>query len=564
MEKVILKLTNFTKYYDNRTIFKDVNLEIRQEVHAIVGSNGVGKTSLIRIFAGFDSPSKGKIKILSSKKGALYPRDPSEMLKFKMAYAGQDDFFLNDFNVKQNIVLGNEPLVAKVFPNWKEAEFRINNLMTKYKIKLNLDKKISTLAIEEVKKLSLLRALFKEPKILLLDEPTVGLSDSQKLEFWMIFKTLRSEEITVVFTTRDEEFAKSVSDRVSWIKDQQITNTKVMKLLANTKMFATDYWHNIVNYSKPPAVTGTPLLYVDNLAENNPELSDFHDLEFVIAPGEIYGIYDFENLYSEVLIDSLVRINKTKTGHIFFKEAEITMLKPQDISNLGIDWVSGEYIQKGVIPNATLFENFTFWNYNKPKYVTKSGVVKTAIVNKKVREIIKEYQVFDENDMYIKVEMLSKGELQKFVLARSIEENPQLLILSNPFCDLDEKSSKLIIEKLIALRATGASILIIDTDPYLLQLLCQRVAVMYHKQFVCKLADNSVKVEIMNNPARWPEFPLINEIIIKTDKMYKLPQTKWSVKKEKLKKFINYISKPIVKFRSLLNKYLENIKSRLG
>lgn len=242
MEKVILKLTNFTKYYDNRTIFKDVNLEIRQEVHAIVGSNGVGKTSLIRIFAGFDSPSKGKIKILSSKKGALYPRDPSEMLKFKMAYAGQDDFFLNDFNVKQNIVLGNEPLVAKVFPNWKEAEFRINNLMTKYKIKLNLDKKISTLAIEEVKKLSLLRALFKEPKILLLDEPTVGLSDSQKLEFWMIFKTLRSEEITVVFTTRDEEFAKSVSDRVSWIKDQQITNTKVMKLLANTKMFATDYW----------------------------------------------------------------------------------------------------------------------------------------------------------------------------------------------------------------------------------------------------------------------------------------------------------------------------------
>ncbi|WP_308149837.1 ATP-binding cassette domain-containing protein [Spiroplasma sp. AdecLV25b] len=564
MGKAILKLTNLTKYYNNRAIFKDVNLEIGQEVHAIVGSNAAGKTSLLKMFAGFDSPSKGKIIISSAKKGTSYPRDPSEMSKFKMAYAGQDDFFLNDFNVKQNIVLGNEPLVAKIFPNWKEAEFRINSLMTKYKIKLNLDKKVSTLAIEELKKLSLLRALFKEPKILLLDEPTVGLSDSQKLEFWMIFKTLRSEEITVIFTTRDEEFAKAVSDRVSWIKDYQITNTKIMKLSENTKMFATDYWSNVINYHKPQAVTGVPLLYVDNLAENNPNLSDFHDIEFVIAPGEIYGIYDFENLYSEVLIDSLVRINKTKTGRIFFKESEITKLKPQDISNLGIDWVSGQYIHKGVIPDATLFENFTFWNYNKPKYVTKSGVVKTTIVNKKVREIIKDYKIFDDNDMYIKIQKLSKGELQKFVLARSIEENPQLLILSNPFCDLDEKSARLILEKLIALRETGASILIIDTDPYLLQLLCQRVAVMYHKQFVCKLANNSVKVEIMNNPARWQEFPITNEIVIKTDKMYRLPQTKWSVKKEKLKKFINYISKPMVKLHNWINKKLANIKSRLG
>src|SRR5436190_9113247 len=116
MENAILKLTNFTKYYNNRTIFKNVNLVIGQEVHAIVGSNGVGKTSLIRMIAGFDSPSKGKITILGLKKGVPYPRDPSEMSKFKMAYAGQDDFFLNDFNVKQNIVLGNEPLVAKIFP----------------------------------------------------------------------------------------------------------------------------------------------------------------------------------------------------------------------------------------------------------------------------------------------------------------------------------------------------------------------------------------------------------------------------------------------------------------
>lgn len=564
MQKTILKLQKISKYYDSHVIFENINLEITREIHAIVGKNSVGKSTLIRMLAGFEQPSKGKIIIKSFKKGSRFPRDPSEMFYFKMAYAGQDDFFLDNLTVKQNIILGNEPTIVKIFPNWKKAEFKIHKLMDKYKIKLNLNKKVSTLAIEELKKLSLLRALFKEPKILLLDEPTVGLSDSQKIEFWMIFKTFHNEEMTVLFTTRDEEFAKMVANRVSWIENLNIVKTKTMKLVTNTKLFATDYWSKIFNYKKPKSITTVPMLYIDNLALNKPNISNFHNIEFAICSGEIYGIYDYENLHSEVLLESIVRIIKTKTGRIFFKEQEVTYFNPQEISNLGIDWISGNYTNNEIIPDATLFENFTFWHYNKKKYVTKSGVVKTAIVNKKVREIIKEYQIFNDNDIFIKINKLSKGEVQKFVLARSIEEQPQLLILSNPFSDLDENSSLLIIKKLIDLQENGSSILIIDTDPYLLQLLCQRVAVIYHKQFVCKLENRNVKVEVMNNPALWHDYPITNEIIIKTDKMYQLPQTKWRVKKEKIMKIINFLKKPFIKINNWINKKMENIRSRLG
>lgn len=564
MEKIILKLHKISKYYGERVIFEDVNFTINKEIHAIVGNNSVGKSTLIRMLAGFEQPSKGKIIINSVRKGYAAPRDPSEMFYFKMAYAGQDDFFLHNLTVKQNIVLGNEPTIAKIFPNWKVAELKINDLMNKYKIKLNLNKKVATLAIEELKKLSILRALFKEPKILLLDEPTVGLSDSQKLEFWMIFKTFRHEEITVVFTTRDEEFAKLVANRVSWIENLSIIKTKTMKLVANTKLVATNYWSEILDYQKPKTIVTVPMLYVDNLSLNAPNISNFHNIEFAICPGEIYGIYDYENLYSEVLLESIIGINQKATGRIFFNEEEITYFQSQQISNLGIDWISGHYNNTAIIPDSTLFENFTFWNYNKEKYVTKSGVVKTAIVNKKVREIIKEYQIFNDNNLFIKINKLSKGEIQKFVLARSIEEQPKLLILSNPFSDLDEKSSLLIIKKLIALRERGSSILIIDTDPHLLQLLCQRVAVIYHKQFVCKLDNKNVKVAIMNNPALWHDYPIINEIIIKTDKMYQLPQTKWSVKKQKINHVISYLKTPFVKISNWINKKLENVKSRLG
>lgn len=94
--------------------------------------------------------------------------------------------------------------------------------------------------------------------------------------------------------------------------------------------------------------------------------------------------------------------------------------------------------------------------------------------------------------------------------------------------------------------------------------MCQRVAVIYHKQFVCKLENKNVKIEIMNNPALWNDYPITNEIIVKTDKMYQLPQTKWSLKKKKIIRTINYLKRPFVKITIWINKKMENIRSRLG
>ncbi|MGL5268349.1 MAG: ATP-binding cassette domain-containing protein [Spiroplasma sp.] len=563
MSYPIIKLKNLTKYYDKyqRLIFYNTSLEINNEVHAIIGSNGIGKTSLIRMLAGFESPSKGEILIINSSGDYSTINNPSQMIDFKMAYAGQDDNFLETLTVKQNIILGLESKKAYFFSNAKETEFRIKELMEKFKIKLNLDKFVRDLAIEELKKLSLLRALFKEPRILLLDEPTVGLSYSQKAEFWLIFKKLREKEITVVFTTRDEEFAQAVAHRVSWIKKTKIMGTKAIKLKENIKLFIQDEWSKKIKYQKPTIKNQVALIYVDNFTLNDDKLPSFFNLEFAIRPGEIYGIYDYENLYSEVLIDSLVGLVKASSKKIWFEEKEVTFYEAKEFSKLNINWVPGQYAKKAVLYNDNLLNNFTLWNYNKREYVTKSGRVKRFEVKNKVAILSKAYNISDSRDGSVTVNKLSKAELQKFVLARSIEENPKLLILSNPFSDLDYNSAKIIIKRLAALTKKGNSVLIIDTDPFLLQLLCQRVAVLYHKEFVAKMVDEQVKAKTMINPELWP---LANEIIIRSEQMSKLPQTKWFIKKQTIKWFFKKVFKPFSATKEWIKDQIAEINSRLG
>lgn len=567
MEKTMVKFNNVLKYYDDysKLIFKHVNLEIKNEIHAIVGPNGCGKTSLIKMLAGFESPSRGKILIKNLKNDNFSTiNDPSKMFNFAMAYAGQDDNFLENLTVKQNIILGLEPTKLGLFPNLKEAEFKINEIMDNYKIKLNLDKFVRDLAIEELKKLSLLRALFKAPKILLLDEPTVGLSDNQKAEFWLIFKNLRNKDITIIFTTRDEEFAQNVANRVSYIKKNHIGQTKKIELKENVKLFSNDYWKGVIKFEKPKENDLVPLLYVNDFFLNDEKIPNFYNLEFAIRPGEIYGIYDYENLYSEVLVDSLVNLNPLATKRIWFEEKEITFYNTKKFSKLNINWVPGQYFKKAILAEENLLNNFTFWNYNKPDYVTKSGVVKQFEVKTKVNNLIKEYGINVTNGPYTIANNLSKGELQKFTLARSIEENPKLLILSNPFSDLDKNSSKIVIKKILQLIKNGNGILIIDTDPYLLELLCQRVAIIYKKEFVCKLKGKEVKATNMINPVLWHDFPLTNEEVTKTQKMHELPQTKWFVRKQRIRHVVYEIKKPLITVKKWIKKQVKKISSKWG
>lgn len=564
-QQTIIKLKDLTKYYykDQKLLFHNVNLEINNEIHAIVGPNGSGKTVLLKMLVGLEKLTKGEILILDANGFYNTIKKPKDMHNLKVVYVGQDDSFDENLTVKQNVILGFEKTKFYFFTSIKESEFKIKELTEKFKIKLNLDKFVCNLTVEERKKLALLWALFKEPKILLLDEPTSGLSMQQKYDFWLTFKLLREQNFTIIFTTKDEEFAKTVAHRVSWIKKTRIINTEVNKLKSDIKEFNHNPWKGLIDYQKPKPENKVPLLHVTDFSLNDEQLQNFFGLEFAVRPGEIYGIYDYENLYGQVLTDSLVGIIKNVKKRIWFEEKEITSYNWKKFAKLNINWIPTQSDKNAVLNDDNLLTNFMLWNHNNPKYVMKSGIIKRFEVKNQIIGLEKKYKIPNTNKGSILANQLSKGELQQFVLAKILEEKPKLLILTNPFSNLDRSSAKIIIRQLLKLIKKDNAILIIDNDPFILELLAQRVAILYHKKFVAKMIGNQVKANHLLNSSNWIDYPLTNETFIISDKMQQFRQSKWFLIKDEIKRIFLIIFKPFIVVRKWIRKIINKINSRV-
>lgn len=565
MKKKIIQFKGVSKYYDEyqKVVFNNINITFYNEVHAIVGTNGAGKTSFIQMLAGIESPSVGKIVILNerTRKYNLI-NDPSSMYNLQMAYSGQEDVFFPELTVRQNIALGLEKTKLYFFFNWKETNFKINNLMNEFNIKINLDKFVKDLAIEDLKKLSLLRALYKSPKILLLDEPTVGLSNSQKLEFGNIFQKLKEKQVTVIFTTRDLEFAQQVANKISYIKNNKI-NTVVKDNEEVLETLTFNYWIKKIKIKKPVPVNNDPFLYVKNFNFYSKKLASFYDLDFTIRLGEIYGIYDYNNIHSEVILENLVSLNKKEVKkEVWLDKKYISYFKTSQFNKLKIDWLATDYYQKSILENKNLYDNFIFWNYHSKKYVTKTNIVKFNQVKSQVDFILKKYQIDAQGTDLIS--SLSKGQVQKFLLARSIEEKPKVLILSNVFNDLDKQSTAFIIEQLVELVKTNqTSILLIDSNPNILELLCNSVAIIYNYKFVAKLFNKDVNVENMVDTNTWDKFNKAENINV-DDEIFKQEISKWDLQKAKIKRVIKIICTPVIFIKNRVNNLLNKFHSRWG
>ncbi|WP_338982576.1 ATP-binding cassette domain-containing protein [Spiroplasma endosymbiont of Eupeodes luniger] len=210
MSSPLIEFNNVYKQYQDNLVLNNITLKVNSgEIHALVGDNGAGKTTCVRLLAGLENPTNGVIKVANKRIGQFFTPN------YQISYAGQDTYFIPDFSVRQNIVLGNEPQFLKIFINWGKTEAKIEKLMRKYKIYVDLNKQFGILSLSEQRKVALLRALYQKPRILVLDEPTVGLPLEQEEEFLPIFKSFIKDKITVIFSTRSKEFAKAVSNHYS-------------------------------------------------------------------------------------------------------------------------------------------------------------------------------------------------------------------------------------------------------------------------------------------------------------------------------------------------------------
>lgn len=494
MSSPLIEFNNVYKQYQDNLVLNNITLKVNSgEIHALVGDNGAGKTTCVRLLAGLENPTNGVIKVANKRIGQFFTPN------YQISYAGQDTYFIPDFSVRQNIVLGNEPQFLKIFINWGKTEAKIEKLMRKYKIYVDLNKQFGILSLSEQRKVALLRALYQKPRILVLDEPTVGLPLEQEEEFLPIFKSFIKDKITVIFSTRSKEFAKAVSNHYSLLNKGRIVWTKHNKNVLKVKKIQHKYWTTMIDHKKESFKKRELVLYAEDISFNKRNYPKLEGIDLILQVGEILGVYDRTNISSSLIGDIISGKTKSPTVRIFFKNDSINKKNQAYRYKLGIDLVPENFLQDATIDSYSLIDNFILWHHNNPKYLN-AGVLRRDDIWFKLKKILQNYQMPDFINGNSIANTLSNGELQKFVLARTLETNPKVVILVNPLMHLDNDSAKLIINRIIALQKKGVAFLLIDCDSHLLELLANRVTVIQNGRMVATLEGDDVKSNILNNP----------------------------------------------------------------
>ncbi|WP_338981823.1 ATP-binding cassette domain-containing protein [Spiroplasma endosymbiont of Eupeodes luniger] len=494
MSSPLIEFNNVYKQYQDNLVLNNITLKVNSgEIHALVGDNGAGKTTCVRLLAGLENPTNGVIKVANKRIGQFFTPN------YQISYAGQDTYFIPDFSVRQNIVLGNEPQFLKIFINWGKTEAKIEKLMRKYKIYVDLNKQFGILSLSEQRKVALLRALYQKPRILVLDEPTVGLPLEQEEEFLPIFKSFIKDKITVIFSTRSKEFAKAVSNHYSLLNKGRIVWTKHNKNVLKVKKIQHKYWTTMIDHKKVSLKKRELVLYAEDISFNKRNYPKLEGIDLILQVGEILGVYDRTNISSSLIGDIISGKTKSPTVRIFFKNNSINKKNQTYRYKLGIDLVPENFLQDATIDSYSLIDNFILWHHNNSKYLN-AGVLRRDDIWFKLKKILQNYQMPDFINGNSIANTLSNGELQKFVLARTLETNPKVVILVNPLMHLDNDSAKLIINRIIALQKKGVAFLLIDCDSHLLELLANRVTVIQNGRMVATLEGDDVKSNILNNP----------------------------------------------------------------
>ena len=470
----ILRVKGISKRFGNIQANDNVCLDVKKgEVHAILGENGAGKSTLMNIIYGLYTPDSGEIYFEGQK---LEVKGPHEAIEKGIGMVHQHFMLIPVFTVAENIVLGFEPKGFRF--NVQEAEKKILEISKKYNLEIDPKAKVGDLSVGMQQRVEILKAFYRDARLLILDEPTAMLTPQETRELFKIINNLKAQGISILFISHKLDEVMEISDRVTVMK-----RGKTIKTL-NTKETSEQELANlmvgrevklVVEKNKPRL--GETVLKVENLSvklKNGVE--KVKDVSFEVRRGEILGIAGVDGNGQNELVEAIVGLISS-TGRIIFNGQEIQNLPTRKRYEKGIAYIPADRQQDGLVLNFTVAENIVLKRYYKKPYSNRGFLNYKAIISE-ADKLIHEFDVRPP-DYKLFAKNLSGGNQQKVILAREFSSSPDLLIAVQPTRGMDVGAIEYIHRKLIELRDSGKAILLVSLELDEILNLSDRIAVMY-------------------------------------------------------------------------------------
>ena len=493
--EILVKAENIVKDFPGiweHLILDHVNFDVRAgEIHALLGENGAGKTVLANILSGFYLATSGNIYVRGKP---VKFNSPKDALEHGIAMVHQEFTLVPTLTVAENIALGLRKYNSFTFPI-NEVEEKLRELSQRYGLKIDPRAKIEDLSAGEKQRAEILKVLYWNPQVLILDEPTSMLTPYEVEELFKALRSMAAENKGIVFITHKIEEVLSIADRVTVLRLGKHVGTK--NITETNKDELLRMMIGIVEPVKPVRREITerrPILEVIDLHVIGREgFEAVRGVSFTIFEGEIFGIAGVAGNGQSELVEALTGLRSVKSGKIIFMGRDITNKSPRELSKLGIRHIPEDRRAMGVAESMTFGENIMMRDYFKSPF-SRAGILNYNFISKHARELINKFEILTPDVWDTEIRILSGGNIQRLILARELWVEPKLIIAYHPTYGLDLKALTHTHKLFLQLREKGSAILLVSEDLEEIMLLCDRIAVMFNGEFMGILDSSRASV----------------------------------------------------------------------
>ena len=476
MEQFAVEMIDITKTFPGVLANDHVSLRVREgEVHAILGENGAGKSTLMSVLFGLYAPDSGTIRVRGK---AVRIGDPNEASALGIGMVHQHFKLVHNYSAAENIVLGLEPRNRWGNVDLRSAEKRVAELSERYGLSVNPKSLIEDLSVGAQQRVEILKVLYRDARIMILDEPTAVLTPQEVDELITIIGTLKAEGKTVIIITHKLKEIKAVAERCTVLRRGRTIGT-VDVADTSEEVLAEMMVGRAVKFTvdKEQAKPGMVVLDIQGLTVKGLHGHDaVRDLSLQVRAGEIVGIAGVDGNGQSELLRAVAGLLKPASGRILLGERDITAASVRERTELGLGHVPEDRQKHGLVLGFRLDENLALKRFYRPPFSSPGGSLDFTVMEENAGRLIQEFDVRAGKGPATKAEDMSGGNQQKAILAREIDLEPDLLVVAQPTRGLDVGAIEYIHSRIVAERDKGRAVLLVSYELDEVLSLCDRIA----------------------------------------------------------------------------------------
>ena len=471
-----IELSGITKRFGSVVANDHIDLSVKQgEILALLGENGSGKTTLMNMLSGIYRPDSGSIFIGGQ---AAVIRSPEDAARYKIGMIHQHFKLVGVHTAADNILLGSKK------ESWllrKNRGARIRELCDAYGLEIDPDKRVYDMSVSEKQTVEILKVLYRDADILILDEPTAVLTPQETDKLFDILRRMKERGCAVIIITHKLNEVLAISDRVTILrKGQSVATVKTADTDARQLTELMVGRPITLSIERPEPERHEKLLEIHRLTVLNGEgVEALRDVSFSLGEGEILGVAGVAGSGQKELCETIAGLQKVKEGAILYKKENIVGKTPREIIKKGISmsFIPEDRLGMGLAASMGMVDNMLLKSYLNGR----GPFVRRREARELARRLVGQLDIVTPG-VDTPVRRLSGGNVQKVLLGREIESNPHVLITAYAVRGLDIHSSYMIYDALNAQKKKGVGILFIGEDLDVMLELCDRILVLCHGQ----------------------------------------------------------------------------------